>query len=151
MLGRIGWKGRTFKACCIAFPWKCLIAHGTISTFFVLNSIYILIISHPGEEKQQKQCCANWVSPHSFWGCLNALWGKLERNAESLFRPWSLAHESFGQGSKQKSLKTGYYCPKDGIYLMNLHSLPLSFGHLLSNESVYNVLHSRITVSFGKS
>lgn len=130
---RTGWcwweqveRGRTFKACCIAFPWKCRTARGTISTSFVLNSIDILIVSHPREEKQQKQGCVNWLSPPWFWGCLNAVWCKLERSAESLFKPWCSACKSFGQGSKQKSLKTGYYYPKDGIYLMNLHSLPLS-------------------------
>jgi len=31
-------------------------------------------------------------------------------------------HINPGQGSKQKSLQTGYYYPKDRMYLMNLHS-----------------------------
>ena len=120
---------------------------------FVLNEIYILTTSCAGEEKQQKLCCASWILAPSFWGCLNAVCCRCKRNTEGFFKPWCSARKPCGQGSKQKILQTGWYYPKDGIYLMNLHSLPITFGHLLdlmkvsimcyTVESLFSLIHLR--------
>lgn len=131
MLMIIVQRGRKYKDCWMAFPWKRLIAHATISTSVVWNEIYILIISCAEKGKQQKLCYAKWVWAPWFWVCLNAVCCKLERDPESLLKPLCLVYKPSGQGAKQKNLKTGYYYPKGGIYLMNLHSLPVIFGHLV--------------------
>lgn len=139
MLTIIVGRGRLYRDCCIAFPWKILIAHITISTSFVWSEICILIPFCTGEEKKQQLLFAGWVLAPWYWGCLKAVCYKLERSAESLFKPWYSAHRPSGQGSKHKSLQSGYYYPKaewTWTWMVFLWSFTWS------NESVYNVLHS---------
>lgn len=62
-------------------------------------------LSHAAEEKQQTAVRAGYWHP-DFSGCLNVVSYKLERNTESLLKPWYPACKPFGQGSKQKSLQS---------------------------------------------